>query len=68
MKNRIRRGGNYPSNKKQINLKRRRRDGRNTLTIYIKSLHDPDNHDVVIAHLKPDSWNVKSNGPYEASL
>ena len=36
--------------------------------VYKIDRHDPDNHDVVIAHLKPDSWNVKSNGPYEASL
>ena len=39
-----------------------------TEELYKENLHDPDNHDVVIAHLKPDSWNVKSNGPYEASL
>ena len=63
MKNRIRRGGNYPSNKKQINLKRRRRDGRNTLTIYIKSLHDPDNHDSVITHPEPDVLGAKSSWP-----
>ena len=61
MKNRIRRGGNYPSNKKQINLKRRRRDGRNTLTIYIKSLHDPDNHDSVITHLQPGILKCEVN-------
>ena len=34
-----------------------------TEELYKENLHDPDNHDVVIAHLKPDSWNVKSNGP-----
>ena len=28
-----------------------------------KDLHDPDNHDGVITHLEPDSWNVKSSGP-----
>ena len=26
-------------------------------------LHDPDNHDGVITHLEPTSWNVKSSGP-----
>jgi len=37
--------------------------------LYKKDLHDPDNHDDVITHthLEP-SWNVKSSGPYEASL
>ena len=28
-----------------------------------KDLHDPDNHDGVITHLKPDIWNAKSSGP-----
>ena len=27
-----------------------------------KDLHDPDNHDGVITHLKQTSWNVKSIG------
>ena len=29
--------------------------------LYKKDLHDPDNHDVVIAHLEPDilEWEVK---------
>ena len=31
--------------------------------LYKKDLHDPDNHDGVITHLEPDSWNVKSSGP-----
>ena len=31
--------------------------------LYIKDLHDPDNHDGVITHLNPTSWNVKSSGP-----
>ena len=31
--------------------------------LYIKDLHDPDNHDGVITHLEPTSWNVKSSGP-----
>ena len=28
-----------------------------------KDLHDPDNHDGVIIHLEPTSWNAKSSGP-----
>ena len=31
--------------------------------LYIKDLHDPDNHNGVIAHLKPTSWNVKTSRP-----
>ena len=31
--------------------------------LYIKYLHDPDNHNGVITHLNPTSWNVKSSGP-----
>ena len=27
-----------------------------------KDLQDPDNHDGVITHLEPTSWNVKSSG------
>ena len=34
-----------------------------TEELYRKDLHDPDNHDCVITHLEPDSWNVKSSGP-----
>ena len=34
-----------------------------TEELYKKDLHDPDNHDCVITHLEPDSWNVKSSGP-----
>ena len=34
-----------------------------TEELYKKGLHDPDNHDGVITHLEPDSWNVKSSGP-----
>ena len=32
-----------------------------TEELYKKDLHDPDNHDVVIAHLQPDilEWEVK---------
>ena len=35
-----------------------------TEEMYKKELHDPDNHDGV----SQTSWNVKSTGPYEASL
>ena len=31
--------------------------------VYKKDHHDPDNHDSVITHLEPESWNVKSSGP-----
>ena len=34
----------------------------------VKVLHYPDNHDGVITYLEPESWNVKSSGPQEASL
>ena len=34
-----------------------------TEELYKKDLHDSDNHDGVITHLKPTSWNVKSSGP-----
>ena len=34
-----------------------------TEELYKKDLHNPDNHDGVITHLEPDSWNVKSSGP-----
>ena len=39
-----------------------------TEELYKKDLHDPDNHDGVITHLEPDTLNVKSSGPWEASL
>ena len=39
-----------------------------TEELYKKDLYDPDNHDGMITHLKPDIWNAKSSGPYEASL
>ena len=39
-----------------------------TEELYIKDLHDPDNHDSVITHLSQTSWNAKSSGPQEASL
>ena len=38
-----------------------------TEELYKKDLHNPDNHDGVITHIEP-SWNVKSSGPWEASL
>ena len=31
--------------------------------LYKKDLHDPDNHNGVITHLEPDTWNLKSSGP-----
>ena len=34
-----------------------------TEELYKKELHVPDNHDGVITHLEPTSWNVKSSGP-----
>ena len=36
-----------------------------TEELYKKDLHNQDNHDGVITHLKPDqtSWGVKSSGP-----
>ena len=36
--------------------------------LYKKDLHDPNNHDGVITHLEPTPWNVKSSGPWKASL
>ena len=36
--------------------------------LYKKDLHDPDDHNGVITHLSQTSWNVKSSGPWEASL
>ena len=33
-----------------------------TEEVYKKD-HDPDNHDGVITHLEPTSWNVKLSGP-----
>ena len=34
-----------------------------TEELYKKDLLDPVNHDGVITHLEPESWNVKSSGP-----
>ena len=39
-----------------------------TEELYKKDLHDPDNHDGLLTHLEPESWNVKSSGPQGASL
>ena len=39
-----------------------------TEELYKKDLHDLDNHDGVIMHIEPTSWNAKSSGPQEASL
>ena len=39
-----------------------------TEELYKKDFNDPDNLDGVIPHLEQTSWNVKSSGPYEASL
>ena len=41
-------------------IKRRREY---TEELYKKELHDQDNHDGVIIHLEPTSWNVKSSRP-----
>ena len=34
-----------------------------TEELYKKDLHDRDNHDDVITHLEPDTWNMNSSGP-----
>ena len=34
-----------------------------TEELYKKDLHDPDNHNGVISHLEPDTWDAKSSGP-----
>ena len=31
--------------------------------LYKRDLNDPDNHDGVITHLEPDTWNMNSSGP-----
>ena len=36
--------------------------------LYKKELHDPDNHDGIITYLEPDILEVKSSGPWKASL
>ena len=37
--------------------------GQESTELYKKDLHDPDNHDSVITHLKPDILDAKSSGP-----
>ena len=39
-----------------------------TEELYKKDLHNPDNHDGVITNQSQTSWNVKSSGPWKASL
>ena len=39
-----------------------------TEELYKKDLNDPDNHDGLITHLEPASWNAKTSGSQEASL
>ena len=39
-----------------------------TQELYKKDLDDQDNHNGVIIHLQPTSWNVMSGGPQEVSL
>ena len=34
-----------------------------TEELYKKDLHHPDNHDGVVTHLEPLTWNLKSSGP-----
>ena len=34
-----------------------------TEELYKKDFHDPDNHNGVITHLEPDTWNMKSSEP-----
>ena len=36
--------------------------------LYRKDLHDPDNHDGVVTHLRQTSYNAKSSGTWKASL
>ena len=39
-----------------------------TQELYKKDLDDQDNHNGVIIHLQPTSWNVMSGGPQEVPL
>ena len=39
-----------------------------TEELYKKDRHNPDNHDGVITHLKPDILECESSGPWKASL
>ena len=36
--------------------------------LYKKDFHDSDNHNGVITYREPEIWNVKSSGPWKASL
>ena len=36
--------------------------------LHKKELQDQDNHDSVITHLEPDILEMKSSGPYKASV
>ena len=46
----------------------KKRQQQYTKELYKKDLHDPDNHNGVITHLEPTSWNLKCSRPQEASL
>ena len=39
-----------------------------TEELYKKDLHNPDNHDGVIANLEPDILECESSGPWKSSL
>ena len=53
------RNGNAQTETEDIKKKRQEY----TKELYQKDFHDPDNHDGVLTHLEPTSWNVKSSGP-----
>ena len=40
----------------------KKRCQKNTEELYKKDLNDSDNHDGVITHLEPASWNTKTSG------
>ena len=44
-----------------VDIKKRWQE--NPEELYKKDLHDADNHDGVITHPEPMSWNTKSSGP-----
>ena len=44
-----------------VDIKKRRQEY--TEELYKRDLNVPDNHNGVISHLEPDTWNVKSIGP-----
>ena len=41
-------------------IKKKRQE--KTKELYKKDLNDPDNHDGLITHLEPASWNTKISG------